>query len=737
MLAVLPDANHEPNPSHLVALASFIDSLKPTDAATPELKEVQSRANRVIAFARKLALDSNASDESREAALAVLGRGQPSDADLPPLCGLAGTSSSDRIRSAAQATLRRQSSDAVAKELLTLWPQIAPSTRPEIVNLLISRENWTLALLDALKRNKVQPNEIALADRQQLLVSGNDTIKKLAIEVFPAQPASTRSEIIKKYASVRDLIGTPASGAELFTKNCSPCHLVSNIGHDIGPNLVALRDKEPEYFVKNILDPSAVVEPRFVNYIITMKDDRMISGVIKAETATNLTVASGGNGVIENLARSDVKTIRATNISMMPEGFEIALPPQKMADLIAFLKSSSAPRKEMAGNNPAVITPAKDGSLICTATRAEIYGGQNIRIETDQYNNIGWWSDAGDYVAWTIQPANAGNYDLYLDYACADDAAGNSYAIDVDGQSLTGAIAVTGSDWSTYKQPKIGTLHLDAGSHRLTVKPGGSIHGALMDLRTVVLVPSGAKPKWPSIAAAPSNPGVNEMTTNPTAVARLILDPSRTDAARVAVIGANPQFAADIIAELTKDLANDSPEQYKRIPWIWRIAIECGKRNEPNQIRRVLDASLPKSDIAVLRDWQAVAIGGGIINGLSQLNLWPADRIAEIIGDDANLKSRWQHALDEASKMADDEKVPTGTRYDALRMLGTEPWSKRGEQLKKYLAKDTNAELQMGAVSALVDVKGPEAAKALQDALPNLTEKNRELAKMRKARSDI
>jgi hypothetical protein len=224
------------------------------------------------------------------------------------------------------------------------------------------------------------------------------------------------------------------------------------------------------------------------------------------------------------------------------------------------------------------------------------------------------------------------------------------------------------------------------------------------------------------------------MTTNPTAVARLILDPSRTDAARVAVIGANPQFAADIITELTKDLANDSPEQYKRIPWIWRIAIECGKRNEPNQIRRVIDAALPKSDIAVLRDWQAVVLGGGIINGLSQRNLWPADRITEIIGDDKEMKSRWQHALDEASKMADNEKVPTGTRYDALRMLGVEPWSKRGEQLKKYLAKDTNAELQMGAVSALVDVKGPEATKALEDAAPNLMEKNRELAKMRKAK---
>ena len=34
----------------------------------------------------------------------------------------------------------------------------------------------------------------------------------------------------------------------------------------------------------------------------------------------------------------------------------------------------------------------------------------------------------------------------------------------------------------------------------------------------------------------------------------------------------------------------------------------------------------------------------------------------------------------------------------------------------------------MGAVSGLVDIKSPEAAKALTDALPTLTEGNRKLA---------
>ncbi|MEA2736194.1 MAG: hypothetical protein QOE14_2645, partial [Humisphaera sp.] len=155
-------------------------------------------------------------------------------------------------------------------------------------------------------------------------------------------------------------------------------------------------------------------------------------------------------------------------------------------------------------------------------------------------------------------------------------------------------------------------------------------------------------------------------------------------------------------------------------------AIAAGKRNDAAMLKKMLDVSLPKSD-EPLRDWQAVVLGGGIINGISQQGAWPGDRLTEIIGDDADLKSRWQRALDLASTMADNEKTPPGTRYDALRMLGVEPWEKRGDQLTRYL-KNENAELQMGAVSALADVKSPEASSALKAALPTLTEKNRNLA---------
>src|SRR5262249_12666340 len=152
--------------------------------------------------------------------------------------------------------------------------------------------------------------------------------------------------------------------------------------------------------------------------------------------------------------------------------------------------------------------------------------------------------------------------------------------------------------------------------------------------------------------------------------------------------------------------------EYRRIPWIWRIAIAAGKRNDAGQIRRVLEVALPERELP-LRDWQAVVLGGGIINGISQLGVWPADRVNEILKSDAALAERWLRALNLASSMADNDRVPAGTRYDALRMLGVETWERRGEQLVKYLADGTDDELQMGAISGLADMKSPRVGPAI------------------------
>jgi hypothetical protein len=40
-----------------------------------------------------------------------------------------------------------------------------------------------------------------------------------------------------------------------------------------------------------------------------------------------------------SLLRADIAELRATGLSLMPEGWDKTLPPQEMADLISFIKN--------------------------------------------------------------------------------------------------------------------------------------------------------------------------------------------------------------------------------------------------------------------------------------------------------------------------------------------------------------------------------------------------------------
>jgi hypothetical protein len=243
-----------------------------------------------------------------------------------------------------------------------------------------------------------------------------------------------------------------------------------------------------------------------------------------------------------------------------------------------------------------------------------------------------------------------------------------------------------------------------------------------LDLFGLELVPAGAAPKLspPTVLAEVA------LAADPRELARQILDDAKPGAEREGLIAAHPNLAADLIAAMTEDLPT-GPEEYRRIPWIWRVAIATGKRNDADEVRALLALSLPGLE-RPLRDWQAVVIGGGIINGLSQQGVWPRERIAEVLKDHSELAARWNRHLGLASHMADNEQVPTGTRYDALRIIGCGTWDAHGVQLRKYLAEGTHDELQMGAVSGLVDVQSPQATEALVGALKYLKGTNRELA---------
>jgi putative membrane-bound dehydrogenase-like protein len=330
----------------LGALNSLLDAVDRKNASlsslaqdNPEFRPILARVALLFDSARKLAAQADASDALREPAIHLLGRDpQKQLDDLNLLTSLLEQPLSARAQSAVFDSLKRLRNADVPRVLLAGWKQRGPSLRQSSIEVLFSRDDWMNALLNSIENGTISPNEISPANRQRLLKHPNHALQKRAQSVWTGQNA-TRAEVLTKYQSATTLTGDSAKGATVFANTCATCHFLRGQGHAVGPNLAALADKTPADFLTAILDPNAVVEPRFIAYNIETKDGRSLSGIVSAETATTLTLVQGGGGQ-ETVLRSDIQEMRASGLSLMPEGLEQSMTQQDLANLIAYLKTS-------------------------------------------------------------------------------------------------------------------------------------------------------------------------------------------------------------------------------------------------------------------------------------------------------------------------------------------------------------------------------------------------------------
>jgi putative heme-binding domain-containing protein len=336
---------------HYLLLKSLLDALDRkkisldtfASSRDEDMRSVVARIKPMFEGARKLAADKSASDDSRAAAARLLGReADHHEEDLALLGTLLGPGNPLPVEKAALDALKHEHGARVPGLLLADWNHHSPSLRTAILETLLSRDESIKTLLAAVKDKRVSAAEITAAQRQRLLKHPNEEIRKEAAAVLKSGTTASRAEAMARYQDATKLPGDVEKGRTIFGKNCTPCHQLKGQGFAVGPNLAALVEKTPDDFLLAIIDPNAAVEPRFLAYNIDTKDDRSLIGVISAETATSLTLSQPG-GIQEKILRSDITGIKATGLSLMPEGFEQAITVQELADLIAYLRTAPAP----------------------------------------------------------------------------------------------------------------------------------------------------------------------------------------------------------------------------------------------------------------------------------------------------------------------------------------------------------------------------------------------------------
>ena len=305
-----------------------------------------------------------------------------------------------------------------------------------------------------------------------------------------------------KHTPVLGTYGDPERGKKMFVEaTCSTCHRYKGIGETIGPDLETLIDRSPKTLMVAVIDPNRACIDRYVEYAAVTSDGHALRGMLPEETSNSITLVDV-EGKKQVILRKDLDELVFTGRTHMPEGLEAKMNLRQMADLFAFVSGREPPPKQLAGNKPDTIVRGQDTAFTMPASAAAIYG-PDIQFDA-KAGSVTRWTCPQAHVAWPLRNfVMQRAYDVWIEYACDDAAAGSPFLVQVsNGQTVKAKVAGTGA-WDKYRRVNLGQVGIAAGTHRLTVRPESSLAGPLMNLRSVKLVPAVPAPAEPAFRNAP------------------------------------------------------------------------------------------------------------------------------------------------------------------------------------------------------------------------------------------
>jgi putative heme-binding domain-containing protein len=153
---------------------------------------------------------------------------------------------------------------------------------------------------------------------------------------------TTPSEKRQRIEALRRELGPAAvakaqlgRGRQVFVQTCAGCHRLYGEGGEVGPDLTGSGRADLGYLLENIVDPGAVVAAEQRLSVVTLKDGRVVSGLLRDANERTLTVVNPGERL--TVSRADVVTVETMADSAMPEGLLDSLPAADVRDLMAYL----------------------------------------------------------------------------------------------------------------------------------------------------------------------------------------------------------------------------------------------------------------------------------------------------------------------------------------------------------------------------------------------------------------
>jgi putative membrane-bound dehydrogenase-like protein len=249
---------------------------------------------------------------------------------------------SDQLQVTILQALGQSGSESVLPKVAGGITRLTPGPAAAAIDVWLMRDGWIADLISRLEKNEIDVQLLTPVQTARLRSHADPVLAQRFAALADRIQSPDREKVMGTYSEAINQAGDAGNGKAVYQKACASCHRRGNSdGKDVGPNLASVLSHSKDKLLRNILVPSADIQPGYHALTCMLESGEVLSGVLVNENAGSIAIKQA-NGEVRTVARSEMEALRNTGRSLMPDGLEANITVAEMRDLLEFLQQPIA-----------------------------------------------------------------------------------------------------------------------------------------------------------------------------------------------------------------------------------------------------------------------------------------------------------------------------------------------------------------------------------------------------------